>query len=195
MISRMSGLRAQHSVCTKEGAVGKSAEKARLAEPPVREDPARGVAIPELPEEEVRAQIQQEVQELMSPSGSFDADVLVIGSGPGGYIAAIRAAQLGGRVICVERDAKEWGGTCLNWGCIPTKAMIASVERLIACREAAKMGVIVGDVSFDFGKIMERKDKIVSTQRGGVQTLLKSNHVRMVEGFARLTGPHSRSEE
>ncbi len=171
--------------------MGKGAEKARLAEPPVREELPRGTAIPALPDDDVRAQIQQEVQELMSPSGSFDADVIVIGSGPGGYVAAIRAAQLGGRVICIERNSKEWGGVCLNWGCIPTKAMIASVERLIACREAAKMGVIAGEITFDFGKIMERKDKIVATQRGGVQTLLKSNHVRMVEGYARLTGPNS----
>src|SRR5690349_12193654 len=77
----LSGLRAQHSVCTKEDVVGKGAEKARLAEPPVREELPRGTAIPDLPDDEVRAQIQQEVQELMSPSGSFDADVLVIGSG------------------------------------------------------------------------------------------------------------------
>ena len=63
----------------------------------------------------------------MSPKGEFDADIVVIGSGPGGYVAAIRAAQLGARTVCIEKDAAEWGGTCLNWGCIPTKAMIASV--------------------------------------------------------------------
>lgn len=171
--------------------MGKGAKAVRVAEPPVREKPVYGSARPALPDEEIRAQIQQEVQELMSTSGSFDADVLVIGSGPGGYVCAIRAAQLGGRVICVERSPKEWGGVCLNWGCIPTKAMIASVERLQACKEAAKMGVVTGEVSYDFGKIMARKEKIVTTLRGGVQSLLKSNHVEQVIGYGRLTGPNS----
>ena len=77
----------------------------------------------------------------MSPTGEFDADVVVIGSGPGGYVAAIRAAQLGARTVCIERAAAEWGGTCLNWGCIPPKAMIASAERLHHVKDAAHQGV------------------------------------------------------
>ncbi len=136
-------------------------------------------------------EIELEVQELMSQSGAFDADVVVIGSGPGGYVCAIRAAQLGGRVVCIERDAKEWGGVCLNWGCIPTKTLIASVERLHAVKEAAKFGVLTGEVSFDFTKIAERKDKVVSTLRGGVEALLKSNHVRKVVGTGRISGSNS----
>ena len=164
---------------------------ARLAEPPVLEDLPLGTALPPM-DDGSRAEIQQEVQELMSPSGALDADVLVIGSGPGGYVCAIRAAQLGGRVICVERKSSEWGGVCLNWGCIPTKAMIASVERLQHVKHADKMGVTIGgEVGFDFGKIMARKEKIVGTLRGGVQGLLKSNHVKMVLGTARVTGPNS----
>lgn len=127
----------------------------------------------------------------MSQTGSYDMDVVVIGSGPGGYVCAIRAAQLGGRVACIEKSPQEWGGVCLNWGCIPTKAMIACVERYQVVKEAARMGILTGDVRYDFAKIMERKDKIVKALRGGVETLLKSNHVRKVIGHGRITGPHS----
>jgi dihydrolipoamide dehydrogenase len=113
---------------------------------------------------------------------------LVIGSGPGGYVASIRAAQLGASVVCVERDARGWGGVCLNWGCIPTKTLIASAERLSAAREAARLGILTGEVGFDFSRIMARKDKVVQTLRGGVQALLKSNKVRQVVGTATLEG-------
>lgn len=127
----------------------------------------------------------------MSQSGTFDFDVVVIGSGPGGYVASIRAAQLGARVACIERDAREWGGVCLNWGCIPTKTMIASVERYHAAKSALKMGVLTGEVSYDFGRIMDRKEKIVKALRSGVENLLKSNHVKKIVGVAALTGKNS----
>jgi len=127
----------------------------------------------------------------MSQTGSHDADVVVIGSGPGGYVAAIRAAQLAGNVVCVEKDPKGWGGVCLNWGCIPTKTLIASAERLVATREAARVGILTGEVGFDFARIMARKDKVVQTLRGGVQSLLKSNKVRQVVGTAKLAGPNT----
>lgn len=122
----------------------------------------------------------------MAQSQTLDADVVVIGSGPGGYVASIRAAQLGARVVCIEKSATEWGGVCLNWGCIPTKTLIASVERLHDVREAGKMGIQTGEVTFDYAKIAERRDKVVSTLRGGVEALLKSNHVRRVVGTARI---------
>src|SRR5260370_38760164 len=125
---------------------GKRGKKKSLGvggDPPVRHPMPRGTALPAL-DDATRADIHQEVEELMSSTGPFDADVLVIGSGPGGYVCAIRAAQLGGRVICIEKSAKEWGGVCLNWGCIPTKTMIASVERLRHVKDAAKMGITVG---------------------------------------------------
>ncbi len=114
---------------------------------------------------------------------NFDADIVVIGAGPGGYVAAIRAAQLGAKTVVVEKEFL--GGTCLNWGCIPSKVMIASVERLQAVKHADKLGVKVeGPVSMDFEAMMARKDKVVQTQRGGVGMLFKKNGIRNVEGFA-----------
>lgn len=123
----------------------------------------------------------------MSAYAGSDVDVVVIGAGPGGYVAAIRAAQLGASVVCVEKDAKGWGGVCLNSGCIPTKTLIAGAERLLAAREAQRLGVLTGEVGFDFQKMMARKDKVVQTLRGGVQSLLKANKVRMVSGVARMS--------
>ena len=159
-------------------------------------------APPERPQELTEAELDRVVGRLlnpqikeqpdMSPTGDFDADIVVIGSGPAGYVAAIRAAQLGARTVCIERQASEWGGTCLNWGCIPTKTMIASVERLHHVKTAEAMGVLVsGEVSFDFDKIMARKQKVVQTLRGGVSQLLKSNHVRSIVGAARLVDPNT----
>ena len=131
-------------------------------------------------------------QTEMAQSNEFDADIVVIGSGPGGYVAAIRAAQLGARTVCIERESVEWGGTCLNWGCIPTKTMIASVERLNHVKHAAEFGVLInGEVGFDFTKMMERKTKVVTTLRGGVQQLLKTNHVRSVVGAGKIVDAHT----
>jgi dihydrolipoamide dehydrogenase len=124
----------------------------------------------------------QEEPKLMS-DGKFDADVIVIGAGPGGYVAAIKAAQLGASVICVEKSFL--GGTCLNVGCIPSKVWIASVERLQHVRHAADLGVkIEGKVEPDFDAMKARVEKIVKTQRGGVEMLFKKNGVKHVQGFA-----------
>lgn len=121
---------------------------------------------------------------------NFDADLIVIGAGPGGYVAAIRAAQLGAKVICVEKEYL--GGTCLNWGCIPSKAMIASVERMQDAKHGADLGVVIdGTISMDFKKMMERKEKIVQTQRGGVGYLFKKNKIEHVEGFAKFVDAHT----
>jgi len=120
---------------------------------------------------------------------NFDADLVIIGAGPGGYVAAIRAAQLGAKVIVVEKEFL--GGTCLNWGCIPSKALIASVERLQHVQHADKLGVKVsGEATIDFEAMMARKDKIVQTQRGGVGMLFKKNGIKHVEGFASFIDPH-----
>ncbi|MDQ2800061.1 MAG: FAD-dependent oxidoreductase, partial [Armatimonadota bacterium] len=104
----------------------------------------------------------------------YDADLIVIGGGPGGYPAAIHAAKMGGKVVCIDFDSA--GGTCLNWGCIPTKTMIGSVAALEQARHAADFGLTIGgEVGFDFGAVMARKEKVVKTLVGGVEFLLKKN--------------------
>ncbi|RYG21894.1 dihydrolipoyl dehydrogenase [bacterium] len=140
--------------------------------------------------DEIKAMPAPDLQESRMANDSFDADLIVIGAGPGGYVAAIRAAQLGAKVIVVEKEYL--GGTCLNWGCIPSKALIASVERLQHVKHADKLGVKVeGNVSIDFDAVMARKNKIVETQRGGVGFLFKKNGIRHVEGFASFEDAHT----
>ena len=118
----------------------------------------------------------------------YDFDVIVIGAGPGGYHAAIRAAQLGKKTAIVEKEA--FGGTCLNWGCIPTKTLIASAERYHHAAHSEAYGITAKSVSFDYAKMTARKAEIVSKLSGGVQMLLKSNGVEIVKGAARFEGPN-----
>jgi dihydrolipoamide dehydrogenase len=115
-------------------------------------------------------------------------DVIVIGAGPGGYVAAIRASQLGARAALIERN--KIGGTCLNWGCIPTKALYYSARALDAARHAAEFGVNVGEVSFDLAKAVERKDGVVKKLVGGIEQLLKGNKVEVIrgDGFVEAAG-------
>ena len=108
--------------------------------------------------------------------------VVVIGAGPGGYPAAIRAAQLGASVALVEKE--ELGGTCLNWGCISTKSLIASSELFARVKSAAAMGIRVEGVTFDYAAMMDRKDQVVQTLRNGVKQLLKANGVKVFQGTA-----------
>ena len=114
-------------------------------------------------------------------------DVVVIGAGPGGYPAAIRAAQLGKRVALIEKEAL--GGTCLNWGCIPTKALIASAELYRQAQEGEALGVSCSQVGFDYARMVARKSEIVKKLVGGVQQLLKANGVDVLSGVARFEGP------
>ncbi len=109
-------------------------------------------------------------------------DVVVIGAGPGGYPAAIRAAQLGASVAIVERD--RFGGTCLNYGCIPTKSLIASAEAFAHVRDAKAFGVSVSGATFDYAAMVRRKDKVVDQLRGGVKQLLAANGVKSFVGAA-----------
>jgi len=114
-------------------------------------------------------------------------DVIIIGGGPGGYVAAIRAAQLGAKATLIEKD--ELGGICLNWGCIPTKALLRGVELLEALEGSKDFGIQVGEVSVDFSKLIARKDRAVKTLVSGVSGLMKSNGIEVIKGKARLISP------
>ena len=116
-------------------------------------------------------------------------DVVIIGSGPGGYIAAIRSGQLGLKTALVEKD-KDLGGTCLNVGCIPSKALLTSTDHLMFVKkEAAKHGIIIDGARADLAKMQERKAKVVKTFNSGVRSLMKTNKVTVFEGLGTITGP------
>jgi len=121
----------------------------------------------------------------------MEFDVAVLGGGPAGYTAAIRAAQLGARVACVERET-ELGGTCLRVGCIPTKAWVSTAHALHAAREInPKLGVTAADPQLDFAKANEWKAQVVKQMTGGVASLFKANNVTWLEGSARFEGARS----
>ena len=114
-------------------------------------------------------------------------DIIVIGSGPGGYVAAIRASQLGKKVAIVEKA--ELGGVCLNWGCIPTKALLKSAQVYTYCKNAAHYGVAIdGEVKPDFEKIVARSRTVADTMSKGVAFLMKKNNIDIIAGFGRLAG-------
>ncbi len=117
---------------------------------------------------------------------SINCDLCVIGSGPGGYVAAIRAAQRGLSVVCVERE--ELGGICLNWGCIPTKALLRSAEVLETCQRADEFGITVENVGFDFDAIIKRSRGVSAKISKGVAYLLKKNKIQHVKGTGKLAG-------
>ncbi|MET9491096.1 dihydrolipoyl dehydrogenase [Nocardia sp. NPDC006630] len=114
-------------------------------------------------------------------------DLLVIGGGPGGYVAAIRMAQRGLSVAVVEKERP--GGVCLNWGCIPTKAMLRSAEVLETVRAAADYGVFAENLTFDYATVLQRKESIVKELTDGVASLLAANGVTTITGHARFIGP------
>lgn len=117
-----------------------------------------------------------------------EVDVLVIGAGPGGYVAAIRAAQLGKKVTLVEKE--NVGGTCLNVGCIPSKALISAAERYEQMQNDPGMGIVAENVKVDFAKVQEWKQGIVAKLTGGVESLLKGNKVEVISGEAIFLGPN-----
>jgi dihydrolipoamide dehydrogenase len=116
-------------------------------------------------------------------------DVVVIGSGTGGYVAAIRAAQLGLRTAVVER-APALGGTCLNWGCIPTKALLEHAHALKVAQNWKEWGLTIGEaaIALDMTQVQARKDKIVKGLTGGIELLFKKNKIDWIKGSGRLTG-------
>ncbi len=113
-------------------------------------------------------------------------DLIVLGSGPGGYVSAIRASQLGMKVAIVERE--RLGGICLNWGCIPTKALLRTSEVYHYMTHADAYGLKADNVGFDLAKIVDRSRKVAGQLNAGVKGLMKKNKVTVVEGFGTLTG-------
>ena len=144
---------------------------------------AAGEAVPEGDAAPVAAAAPAAPAEAKAESGS----VLVIGGGPGGYVAAIRAAQLGAKVTVIEKD--KVGGTCLNRGCMPTKAMLHSSEIYEAATNSAGIGIIGRDVQVDWEKVQGFRAATVERLTSGVRALFKANKVKLVEGEAVFTGP------
>ncbi|HLG49948.1 MAG TPA: dihydrolipoyl dehydrogenase [Reyranella sp.] len=114
-------------------------------------------------------------------------DLIIIGGGPGGYVAAIRAAQLGIKTAVVERE--HMGGICLNWGCIPTKALLRTSEVYGLIKHADAYGLSVKDVSYDSKKIVERSRKVAKQLSNGVSMLMRKNKITVFDGTAKLAGP------
>jgi len=116
-----------------------------------------------------------------------EIDVVIIGGGPGGYVSAIKAAHLGLKAVLIEKD--KLGGVCLNWGCIPTKALVSTAELLNHLQRAGEFGIQVKDYSIDFPAIMKRKDLITQRLSSGVGQLMKANRVRVVRGEGQIVEP------
>ena len=120
---------------------------------------------------------------------SYDFNVAVLGGGPGGYECAIRCAQLGLKTALVE--ARELGGTCLNRGCIPTKALLHGAEVYAEAKAGSAFGLILDGLTLDYPKLAAYKDEKVKKLVGGIEALEKANGVEVVRGFGKLTGPHA----
>lgn len=118
-------------------------------------------------------------------------DIAVVGAGPGGYIAAIHAAQMGKKVAVIEK--KDVGGVCLNAGCIPSKSYLKHSHWILAAQEAQRLGIEMEIKKVDFSKLVQRKDRVVATLQGGIKHLFKANHITYIEGEASFTNEHQLS--
>src|SRR5476651_2271709 len=128
-----------------------------------------------------------EAQHVVGMSESTEYDLIVIGGGPAGYAGAIRAGQLGKKVACIELERA--GGTCLNWGCIPTKALLKSAEFFRSLQKAETFGIGAKDVSFDFAKVMDRSRGVAGQMAKGVEFLFRKNKVDYFVGRAQVSAP------
>ena len=120
----------------------------------------------------------------------YDYDVAVIGAGPGGYVAAIRASQLGLRTAIIERE-EQLGGVCLNWGCIPSKALLRNAEVVSLIKRAADFGISFDNLTLDYSKAVARSRTVVARLTRGVSGLLRKNAIERIHGEARFIDPHS----
>jgi dihydrolipoamide dehydrogenase len=119
----------------------------------------------------------------------YEADIVVVGGGPGGYVASIKAAQEGMKVVCVEKEAL-LGGTCLRVGCIPTKALLETSLRFYEAKKVFhEHGIAFGDISIDLKKAMKRKERVVNTLAGGISQLFKKNKITRLKGQAKIVSP------
>lgn len=114
----------------------------------------------------------------------IDSELTIIGGGPGGYVAAIKAAKMGLKVILIEKESL--GGTCLNWGCIPTKALVRSAEMFESVKNIEPFGLTVDSVSLDLKRVIRRKNEIVGRLVGGIQYLIEQNRIRLISGDAKF---------
>lgn len=121
----------------------------------------------------------------------MDYDLAVIGGGPGGYVAAIRAAQLGAKVLLAEKE--KLGGVCLNWGCIPTKTLLKSAEKWRELKELGEFGLRAENTGFDFTLVSGRMKRVVAQMQQGIQQLIKSNAIDFKAGTAVLQGKNQLS--
>src|SRR3954452_17728846 len=118
---------------------------------------------------------------------TLKTEVVVIGSGPGGYVAAVRAGQLGKKVVCVEKEY--WGGVCLNVGCIPSKALISASKAYDHAKHNETMGIFASDVRVDVNRLQTWKSEVVKKLTGGVQQLIKGASGQLLQGTATFVAP------
>src|SRR5438874_7884115 len=120
---------------------------------------------------------------------AYDYDIVVIGGGPAGYAGAIRAAQLKKRVLCIERD--KLGGICLNWGCIPTKALLTNAHVVELIKNHGKNFGYGGEPTWDFGQMIGRSRDVVGKMNRGIESLFRKYKVQSKFGVARVVDPHT----